>query len=156
MWTPARFSSVARLVPPALALALPGCAPDPTEDACRADCELAVVLPENPGAPPRVPPVLRMAGSQTLVIDVRGRRAAQARSVLVFEQPAVRDESGSPSFTIELLPGRNPARVRAFDEGVCHGPEGCGYFVVNTGLAARPPAASPAGFLIIVPETSLP
>lgn len=136
----------------AIAFAPSACSPERADDACRADCELAVVLPENPDTPPRVPPVLRVAGNQPLTIEVRGRRAAQARSVLVFEEPAVTDEVGSPRFTVELLPGRNATRVRAFEDGVCHGPDGCGYFVVNTGLAARPPATRPAGLLIIVPE----
>lgn len=134
------------------ALGLAACAPKPEIVPCEADCELEVFLPENPAMPPRVPPVIRVVGDQTITIAVWGRRPGQARSVLVFDQPAIEDEQGRPQFTVELLPGQNPLHLRRFEDGICHAPEGCGYFVVNAGLAARPPASPPAGILIIDPQ----
>lgn len=157
MWHKTRTSSTlaCRLLLAALAgWSIAGCDPEPEGEICFTDCALEIFLPENPNAPPRVPAVTRVVEDQAITVSVSGRRPDQAQSVLVFDQPAVEDEKGHPQFSVTLLPGQTKVHLRRYDVGVCHAPVGCSYFVVNTGLAARPVETRAAGILIIDPAAT--
>lgn len=116
-----------------------------------ADCRLQLHLPEDRSLPPGVPARIHVAGGQILNLDVHGRRPGQARTVVTFEQAAFEDENGTPLYSLELVAGANLYRLREFEAGVCHAPDGCRYFVVNDGLGERPAASSAPGRLVIEP-----
>lgn len=122
-----------------LIAALGACAPAQDDIACRGDCRLEILLPEDPAQPPRVPDVSHVAGGQSLNLVVSGRRPAQAHTVISFEQAAFEDEDGHALHTLELITGYNHYRLRSHEAGVCRPPRGCRYVVVNAGFAPRPP-----------------
>ncbi len=110
---------------------------------------LEIVLPEDPLAAPQAPTTVRVAASQAIDLKVLGRRPAQARTVVSFDQPALEDAEGTALHSIELVHGSNLFRVRDWSAGVCHPPRGCRYLVVNSGLGQRPPATESAGVFVI-------
>lgn len=133
-------------------LILGACMAGSDSETCRADCRVPILLPEDPALPPESPELIRVAGGQLLNFDLNGRRPAQARTVVTFDQRAIEDENGNPVYSLELITGHNHRRARPYEADVCHAPAGCRYTVVNVGLSTRPAPLSAESVLIIDPD----
>lgn len=133
-----------------------GCTEAPWTTLCNAECVLEIELPEDPTLPPRVPARARAQGGAILHLDIRGRRPAQAATVVAFSQAVLLDEFRRPAHSVELVTGRNNVCLRPWNDGVCGAPAGCRYVVINTGLTSRPPYIAGAGTFVIEPGSGSP
>ena len=108
-------------------------------ETCRSNCAVTIELPADSGRAPTAPAVTRIAGGQVLDFNIDGQTRTDARTVLAFEQAAFLDQRGKPLYTLELAAGSNRFESRPYEDGVCHGPGGCRYVVINVGNPTRPP-----------------
>lgn len=112
-----------------------------TESVCRANCRLEINLPANSGRPPEASrETMVVAAGQQLNFIVRGGPSGEETTELRFNRPhtPLLDDDGQPLFTATLERGSNRFRTRAWEDGVCHPPDGCKYDIVNTGNPDRP------------------
>ena len=110
--------------------------------ACTRNCRLEIVLPEDIGQAPMADEVIQFADpSGELNVDVDNRSSGNGATVLRFEgrdATPFMNRGGAPMTTVPLRPGRNSVQVRPYSDGVCHGPDGCKYDVINSGEPGRP------------------
>lgn len=113
-----------------------------TNQTCRNNCRLNIMLPADTDQPPMADFMLRFADpSGQLMVEVNNQSRGNGATVLRFQDrdstPFI-NRGGAPMVTVPVNPGQNVLNVRPFEDGVCLAPAGCKYDVINTGQPDRP------------------
>lgn len=110
--------------------------------ACQDDCTIEITLPDDPASPPQVSvEYLHVVGGSEVEIVVTGGPDGLEQSVLQFQLPHTPfvGPHDRPMETVALQAGSNLFRIRSYEDGYCHDPEGCKYDIVNLANPGRPP-----------------
>lgn len=133
-------TSIRTCIATVLVALLFGCAAQPAQQKGpgQAHDRTDIDLPANIEEVPNVPPVTRVSGGQSLDFHLAAPSQAAGRTVIAFGEAAFVDHQGRRIYSMQLNPGSNRFTARPFADGVCHGPQGCRFVVVNIGNPQRP------------------